>query len=93
MSELQNSEILEEVKKALSKHLDVNIEMIRENSKLVDDLGADSLDFVELAMVLEEKFGLEIPDEDVGKFTNVKSIVDYITNSDCAQTLQDDPKL
>ncbi len=81
MPELQNSEILEEVKNALVEHLGVDAEMIREDSKLVDDLGADSLDLVELTMDLEEKFGLKIPDEDVGKLVDVKSIVDYVISN------------
>ncbi len=80
MPELQKSEILEEVKEALSEHLGVDVETINENSKLVDDLGADSLDLVELTMDLEEKFEMKIPDEDVGKLTDVKSIVDYVTS-------------
>lgn len=81
MPELQNSKILEEVKSALVEHLGVDAEMIREDSKLIDDLGADSLDLVELTMDLEEKFGLKIPDEDVGKLVDVKSIVDYVISN------------
>ncbi len=80
MPELQSSEVLEEVKNALSEHLGVDKSEIKENSKLVDDLGADSLDLVELTMDLEEKFDMKIPDEDVPKLVDVKSIVDYVTS-------------
>ncbi len=80
MPELQNSEILEEVKNALSEHLGVDKAEIKEDSKLVDDLGADSLDLVELTMDLEEKFDMKIPDEDVSKLVDVKSIVEYVTS-------------
>ncbi|MGC9219683.1 MAG: acyl carrier protein, partial [Athalassotoga sp.] len=52
MPKLQNSEVLDEVKKAIANHLGVNIDTIKESSKLVDDLGADSLDLVELTMDL-----------------------------------------
>ncbi len=78
MPKLQNSEVLDEVKKAIANHLGVNIDSIKESSKLVDDLGADSLDLVELTMDLEEKFGVKIPDEDISKLSDVKSVVDYL---------------
>jgi acyl carrier protein len=80
MPELQNSEIFEEVKNALNEHLGVDQSEIKEDSKLVDDLGADSLDLVELTMDLEEKFEIKIPDEDVSKLVDVKSIVDYVSS-------------
>lgn len=80
MPKLQSSEVLDEVKKAISNHLGVSLDSIKENSKLVDDLGADSLDLVELTMDLEEKFGIKIPDEDISKLTDVKSVVDYIVS-------------
>ncbi len=78
MPELQNSEVLEEVKKAIADHLGVELGSIKEDSKLIDDLGADSLDLVELTMDLEEKFSIKIPDEDLGKLTDVKNVVDYV---------------
>ncbi len=80
MPELQNSEILEEVKAALAEHLGADASELKEDTKLVDDLGADSLDLVELTMDLEEKFDLKIPDEDVSKLVDVKSIVNYVTS-------------
>ncbi len=80
MPELQNSEILKEVKSALAEHLGVDESEITEDSKLVDDLGADSLDLVELTMDLEEKFDIKIPDEDVSKLVDVKSIVEYVSS-------------
>ena len=51
---------------------------ITEDAKFIDDLGADSLDTVELIMQLEEEFGIEIPDEDADKITSVKDAVSYI---------------
>ncbi|BBJ28771.1 acyl carrier protein [Athalassotoga saccharophila] len=80
MPKLQSSEVLDEVKKAIANHLGVSLDSIKESSKLVDDLGADSLDLVELTMDLEEKFGIKIPDEDISKLTDVKSVVDYIVS-------------
>ncbi len=80
MPELQNSEILKEVRSALADHLGVDENEITEDSKLVDDLGADSLDLVELTMDLEEKFDIKIPDEDVSKLVDVKSIVEYVSS-------------
>lgn len=78
MQKLQSNEVFDEVKKAIANHLGVSLDSIKESSKLVDDLGADSLDLVELTMDLEEKFGIKIPDEDISKLTDVKSVVDYL---------------
>lgn len=80
MQKLQSSEVFDEVKKAIANHMGVSLDSIKENSKLVDDLGADSLDLVELTMDLEEKFGVKIPDEDISKLTDVKSVVDYLVS-------------
>jgi acyl carrier protein len=56
----------------------VEEELVTPEASFVDDLGADSLDTVELVMALEEEFGIEIPDEDAEKITRVKEAVDYI---------------
>ena len=73
------SESIEEtVKKIIVDQLGVKPEDVKEDSSFVDDLGADSLDTVELVMALEEKFDTEIPDEDAEKITTVKSAIEYI---------------
>ena len=66
------------VKKIVAEQLGVNEAEIKNESSFVDDLGADSLDTVELVMAFEEEFGIEIPDEDAEKITRVKEAVEYI---------------
>jgi len=66
------------VKKIIVEQLGVKEEDVTANASLVDDLGADSLDTVELVMALEEEFETEIPDEDAEKITTVQQITDYI---------------
>lgn len=66
------------VKKIVAEQLGVNEAEVKSESSFVDDLGADSLDTVELVMALEEEFDCEIPDEEAEKITNVKQAVDYI---------------
>ena len=66
------------VKKIVAEQLGVNEAEIKNESSFVDDLGADSLDTVELVMALEEEFGIEIPDEDAEKITRVKEAIEYI---------------
>lgn len=68
----------ERVKKIIASHLDVPPETIEESGDLVDDYGADSLDVVELAMALEDEFGLDIPDKDVYGFSTVRDIIHYV---------------
>ncbi|WNL47977.1 acyl carrier protein [Dyella sp. BiH032] len=72
------STIEERVKKIVAEQLGVKEEEVKQNSSFVDDLGADSLDTVELVMALEEEFETEIPDEEAEKITTVKDAVDYI---------------
>ena len=66
------------VKKIVAEQLGVNEAEIKNESAFVDDLGADSLDTVELVMALEEEFECEIPDEDAEKITNVQQAIDYV---------------
>lgn len=66
------------VKKIIVEQLGVKEEDVTPNASLVDDLGADSLDTVELVMELETEFETEIPDEDAEKITTVQQIIDYI---------------
>lgn len=67
-----------EIKKIISQKLDIKIEKIFNNSSFLDDLGADSLDIVELIMALEEEFNIEISDEDAEKINTVQNSIDYI---------------
>ncbi len=68
----------EKVKHIIVEQLGVDAEEVKAEASFVDDLGADSLDVVELVMALEEEFGLESSDEDAEKLASVKQAVDYI---------------
>ncbi len=68
------------VKKIVAEQLGVNESEIKNESRFVDDLGADSLDTVELVMALEEEFEIEIPDEEAEKITTVQQAIDYIVS-------------
>ena len=70
--------IEQRVKKIVAEQLGVNESEIKTESSFVDDLGADSLDTVELVMALEEEFECEIPDEDAEKITSVQQAIDYV---------------
>ena len=70
--------IEQRVKKIVAEQLGVNEADVRNESSFVNDLGADSLDTVELVMALEEEFETEIPDEEAEKITTVQQAVDYI---------------
>ena len=70
--------VADRVKKIIVDQLGVEEELVTTEASFVDDLGADSLDTVELVMALEEEFGIEIPDEDAEKITKVKEAVEYI---------------
>ena len=76
--EIKMSDIETRVKKIVAEQLGVNEAEVKTESSFVDDLGADSLDTVELVMALEEEFECEIPDEDAEKITTVKQAVDYV---------------
>ena len=71
-------DIFVQVKKILCDQLDLEEEQVNEDSEVIDDLGADSLDIVDLVMTLEEEFDTEIPDEDIENLKTVGDIVKYI---------------
>ncbi len=72
------ADLLKEVSEVVAEQLGVDVAEVTEDASFIDDLGADSLDTVELVMALEEKFGVEIPDEDAEKITTVKEAITYI---------------
>ena len=73
------STIEERVKKIVAEQLGVKEDEVKNTSSFVEDLGADSLDTVELVMALEEEFETEIPDEEAEKITTVQAAIDYVT--------------
>ncbi len=76
------STVEERVKQIVVEQLGVKEEEVSGESSFVDDLGADSLDTVELVMALEEEFNIEIPDEEAEKITTVQKAMDYINAND-----------
>ena len=73
--------IEERVKKIIVEQLGVKEEDVKPEASFVEDLGADSLDTVELVMALEEEFDIEIPDEEAEKITTLQSAIDYVQNN------------
>ena len=73
--------IEERVKKIIVEQLGVKEEDVKPEASFVEDLGADSLDTVELVMAFEEEFDIEIPDEEAEKITTVQSAIDYVQNN------------
>ena len=73
------STIEERVKKIVTEQLGIKAEEVVNTASFVEDLGADSLDTVELVMALEEEFETEIPDEEAEKITTVQAAIDYVT--------------
>lgn len=70
--------VADKVKSIIAEQLGIKLEEITDTASFIDDLGADSLDTVELVMALEEEFGIEIPDEDAEKMTTVGDAIKYI---------------
>lgn len=75
------SDTADRVKKIVIEHLGVEEDKVKENAHFIDDLGADSLDTVELVMAFEEEFGIEIPDDAAEKIQTVKDAIDYISGN------------
>ena len=76
------SEVAERVKSIIVEHLGVDEDKVTETASFIDDLGADSLDTVELVMAFEEEFGCEIPDDAAEKILTVKDAVDFLSKQD-----------
>ena len=72
------SDTADRVKKIVVEHLGVEADKVTEDASFIDDLGADSLDIVELVMAFEEEFAIDIPDDDVTNLKTVQDAVDYI---------------
>ena len=75
-----SEDVSSKVKKIVADHLGIDEAKVTEESSFIDDLGADSLDTVELVMAFEEKFGIEIPDDAAETIQTVKNAIDYIEN-------------
>jgi len=71
-------DIVERVKRLIAENLGVALEEVRSDAAFIDDLGADSLDIVELVMAIEKEFDVEIPDEDAEEISTVQDAIDYI---------------
>ncbi len=78
---MSSEEVFEKVKNIIVEQLGVSETAVVPEASFIDDLGADSLDIVELVMALEEEFDLEIPDSDAEKVVTVQDVVDYIKDN------------
>ena len=78
------SDVAERVKKIVVEHLGVDAAKVTDNASFIDDLGADSLDTVELVMAFEEEFSVEIPDDSAEKIVTVKDAVEFINSKKSA---------
>lgn len=78
---MSSEEIFDKVKEIIVEQLGVGEDSVNEESSFIEDLGADSLDIVELIMAIEEEFDIEIPDTDAEKVVTVGDVVDYIKDN------------
>ena len=81
---MADASIADKVKNIIVEHLGVNEEQVTPEAKFIEDLGADSLDTVELVMAFEEEFSIEVPDEEAEKLTSVGDVVRYIESCTAA---------
>lgn len=72
--------VLEKIKEILADQLDADIETLSADTKIAEDLGADSLDVVEILMAIEDEFNVEIPDEEIDNIKTIGDVADYIQN-------------
>jgi acyl carrier protein len=75
---MEREELLKKIKAIVADKLSIGEDQVTEEASFIDDLGADSLDTVELVMALEDEFDLDIPDEDAEKMTTVGKAIDYV---------------
>ena len=73
-------EVLDKIREIIADQLGIDGDEVTPSASFIDDLGADSLDIVELIMAFEEEFDMEIPDEDAEKIQTVQNVIDYIKN-------------
>lgn len=76
---MAGDKVEKKVKKIIADQLGIDVDEVVPEASFLDDLGADSLDIVELIMTMEEEFGLEIPDEDAEKIRTVQDVISYVS--------------
>ena len=78
---MENKNLTDKVKEIIAKQLSVKVDAIQDTTNIAEELGADSLDLVEILMSLEDEFGISIPDEMIPQIKTIKDIVDFIESA------------